>query len=98
MLMVACGAGHIPLARFLLENGADIHMENQDGATALIHAIRSESEPMVKYLLDIAQPDIHRRNSVSSSTFYDLSVLFIITLRGVSMEQILRFVPNNGQY
>lgn len=96
--MVACGAGHIPLARFLLENGADIHLEDHDGATALIHAIRSESEPMVKYLLDIAQPDIQRRNSVSSSTFYDLSVLFIITLRGVSMEQILRFVPNNGQY
>ncbi len=98
MLMVACGAGHIPLARFLLENGADIHMENQDGATALIHAIRSESEPMVKYLLDAAQPDIQHRNSVRIYTFYYQSGLLIVSLRGVSMEQILRFVLSNGQY
>jgi ankyrin repeat protein len=55
--MIACSAGHRPLTRFLVEHGADIHLQDDEGCNALMHAIRSGSVELIRMLLQTCQPD-----------------------------------------
>lgn len=51
-LMYACSNGFLKLVEFLVENGADIEIkDNQSGETALFFAVRSNHPNVVKFLI-----------------------------------------------
>ncbi|NOR44734.1 MAG: hypothetical protein GQ534_04035 [Candidatus Delongbacteria bacterium] len=52
-LFKAIGLGHIDLVQYLLKNGADVHLENYRGVTALVVARKTKNNPeMIKLLKD----------------------------------------------
>jgi ankyrin repeat protein len=58
-LMRAAQTGNIPLAEFLLENGADPNAIANNGETPLILAVENDCQEMVVFLLDNnADPDL----------------------------------------
>jgi hypothetical protein len=50
-LLVACSAGHIQVAKLLLENGADIHARNRAGQNALVMAAEGRHRELADYLM-----------------------------------------------
>lgn len=58
-LMVASSAGNIPVARMLIEAGADLDLQDSDDQTALMFAICGQQDAVVDLLLDAgARADI----------------------------------------
>ena len=51
-LMAATVKGNLPLAKLLLNNGADPNLTNSSGMTALMYAVQFKSIEMVKFLLE----------------------------------------------
>ena len=50
-LLLACSAGHIPVAKLLLENGADLHAKNRAHRNALIMAAEGRHRELADYLM-----------------------------------------------
>ena len=55
--------------RCLVENGADIHLQDKNGATPLHRAVRTRSAAAVKYLLELGSDPI-KRNKPGSTPFH----------------------------
>ncbi|ORX65883.1 ankyrin, partial [Anaeromyces robustus] len=53
--------GNEDLVKYLIEHGADINKENEDGKTPLFWACESGNEDLVKYLIDLGA-DINKEN------------------------------------
>ena len=51
----------IESVKFLVEKGADVDLEDDDGMTPLMHAVRYKQDEVVEYLLtkkaDVNKPD-----------------------------------------
>lgn len=50
-LHLAAENGDIKIAKFLIENGADVNAKNREGFTPLIYACKSQQKEMVKFLI-----------------------------------------------
>ncbi len=50
-LMIAAKFGQLPMVKFLLENNADIHAEDEDTFTALRLAVWNRQKEVTQYLL-----------------------------------------------
>lgn len=57
-LVDACRAGGVSDARFLLEHGADVDYEGEDGWTALVHAAHEGFAAVVEVLVDAGAADM----------------------------------------
>jgi len=49
-LILAAKAGHVDIARLLLENGASVNQKDFDGITALMHALRNRHDRLSELL------------------------------------------------
>ena len=56
-LWLASGKGYENLVRILLDRGADVNMQNQDGVTALQRATRFRHESICRLLVDKGAED-----------------------------------------
>jgi hypothetical protein len=58
----SCENGDLKIIKYLLQNGADINIRNEDGETPLLFAMKIESKAVTKYLLEKGA-DIEIRDS-----------------------------------
>ncbi len=56
VLFNASKHGHLQLVKYLVENGANVHTENDE---ALIYAVQENKLEIVKYLVEVGKMDIH---------------------------------------
>ncbi len=62
--MIACERGHMLVAKYLVENGTDIHATEKSGDTALLWAAQSNHLDMVQYLVERCDVNVNIRNKV----------------------------------
>ncbi len=66
-LMIACGSGHFEVARLLLEHGANVNLQTEDGQTALMIACAGQKREIVQLLLENqAQVDLRTTHNHSA--------------------------------
>lgn len=51
LLMWSCDRGHLSIVNFLLEKGADINIQDNEGQTSLHYAVSCEHKDLVELLL-----------------------------------------------
>jgi len=66
-LMMAVDNRHLAVAEYLLQNGADIHLDNKYGYTPLMQAVMRNDAKMVNMLLDKGAPKLTRKTSTPNS-------------------------------
>ena len=76
--MLAVSHGRLDMVKLLLEAGADINIQDEDGSTALMCASEHGHIDIVRYLL--SQPDIdpHVSDHVSYTIHHLLFLIFIL--------------------
>jgi ankyrin repeat protein len=75
-LMLACNYGFIEMAKFLLDNGAKVNIQAQNGATALTGAAQQSLE-LVKLLLD-KKADV-RLKTEEGNTAFTYSIMGVLS-------------------
>ena len=65
-LLIACAMSNTRFAKFFLEIGADINMENNNKETAIMHAIATDDVNLVKFLIE-SGADVTRVNAEGKS-------------------------------
>jgi ankyrin repeat protein len=89
-LMSASGAGHIDIAKLLIDKGADVNVKSNDGWTALIDASVNGHVNVVKLLIDKgvdvnANRDIGTTALVSASGAGHIDVVKLLIDKGVDV-------------
>ena len=66
-LHAASEEGHVNIVRILLENGADVDLEDRQGRTCLMLAVQAEKLRVVQFLIDHGV-SVRRKNSLNGRT------------------------------
>lgn len=78
-LMLATSHGNYHMVRMLLEAGADINIQDEDGSTALMCAAEHGRMDIVKILLAHPECDSNIQDMVSHTKISNLESLFFLT-------------------
>lgn len=65
-LHAACASSNMDMVTLLLQNGADVHAEQDQGITALHSAVHNKHLPLVKLLVEHGA-DSHKKNAAGQS-------------------------------
>ena len=69
MLMFAASSGNLNMVQCLVENGANLDIQNEYGWTALMRATMENHIDIVRYLLDKGA-DVNMKTNVSSKFMF----------------------------
>jgi ankyrin repeat protein len=69
-LMNAVVGGNLQIVKLLVENGADLNLQDSNGITALIHAVLHKNTAIVKYLVESGANIDIQDNETLNALFY----------------------------
>jgi ankyrin repeat protein len=77
LLHKACQFDSLDSVKFLVENGADVNIQNLDGNMPISLCKRSKNpNEIIVFLVEKCNPNVYTKNNIGGRSFYDFAVKY----------------------